>query len=128
MLGWNIVNVLLAWNKVTTEGWQTIPMALAMFLPIPTLTPRFVLSMRELYGRTIRGGGRRGIDTGFGLSTLSSSSHGLSTAIAFADSDELEYGEEIQMGKRNRVTSPSLVDVVVFASNSGTDNVVAAQV
>ena len=66
-----------------------------------TLTPRFILDMRELYARSIRLGGEggSGIDSGFGLST--SSGRGASrSAIVFADAGEdegLEHGEEIPM-------------------------------
>lgn len=93
------MNALLAWGRVSTNGWQAIPMAFVTFIPMPTLTPRFVLNMRELYARNVRGGRGSGIDSGFGLSALSG--HGASRSeIVFADggqNEDRERGEEMPM-------------------------------
>ena len=81
------------------EGWGAIPLALAQLIPPYTLVPRFILSLRKLYARDLRG--RRGsdIDTAFGFTSVFS--HGVDVnAIVFADGGQnkgLEQGEEIEM-------------------------------
>jgi len=58
-------------------------------VPISTLTPRLILNIREMYARSIYDGRGHGIDTGFGLITLSS--HGEScSSIAYGDGGESE--------------------------------------
>lgn len=64
-----------------------------------TLTPRFIMSMRELYARDAQGGRGGGIDTGFGLSTFSADGAD-ETAMVFADVEqnrEMDDIEEILM-------------------------------
>ncbi|KAI9457051.1 hypothetical protein HD554DRAFT_1830403 [Boletus coccyginus] len=99
MLGWNVVNTLFAWGNFELVGWQIIFVGFVETVPIATMAPRFVLSMRELYARDVRGGRRDGIDTGFGFSALAS--HGTSrSAMVFADGgrrNEDLNGEEIPM-------------------------------
>lgn len=46
--------------------------------------PRFILSVRELYDRDLRGH-FQGVDTGFGVSQSIGSQDGAISAIAFAD-------------------------------------------
>lgn len=67
-------------------------------MPVFTLTPRFILSLRALYACDVRNRCGSGIDTGFGLSeSLFNAGMGL-TAIAFAEQDEeAQGGEEKQM-------------------------------
>ena len=102
MLGWNIINTLYAWGNFAPVGWQIIFVGFVEAVPIATMVPRFVLNVRELYGRNVRGERGNGIDSGFGFSALSG--HGTSrSAVVFADSgrDEvLEGGEEISLGER----------------------------
>lgn len=99
MLGWNVVNTLFAWGNFELVGWQIIFVGFVETVPIATMAPRFVLSMRELYARDVRGGRRDGIDTGFGFSALAS--HGTSrSAMVFADGGQRNEdlnGEEIPM-------------------------------
>ena len=63
---------------------------IAEFVPMYTLTPRFVMSIRELYARDAQKGVHcgGGIDTGFGLSSPSCGTCG--TRILFADVEEHE--------------------------------------
>jgi len=103
MLGWNVVNTLFAWGNFEPVGWQIIFIGFVETVPIATMAPRFVLSMRELYARNVRGGRGHGIDTGFGFSALTG--HGTSrSAIVFADSgrrnEDLD-GEEMPMEERS---------------------------
>lgn len=102
MLAWNLVNALYAWGVISVAGQQAVPVVLVEFVPVSTLTPRFILNMRELYARNIRGERGNGIDSGFGLSALSGRAASRST-IVFADggrNEGLEYGEEIPMEER----------------------------
>jgi len=74
------------------------------YVPVFTLTPRFVLSMRKMYARNTYGGRRHGIDTGFGLSPLSSHV-GTRSSIVFADDGGEREGsgresEDIQIETR----------------------------
>lgn len=104
MLGWNIINTLYAWGNFSLVGWQIIFVGFIETVPIATMTPRFVLNVRELYARNVRGKRGNGIDSGFGLSTLTG--HGSSRSMmVFADSgrnEGLECGEEITMAMEER--------------------------
>jgi len=105
ILAWNLVNALYAWGVITVAGQQAIPITLLEFVPISTLTPRFILNMRELYARNVRGERGSGIDSGFGLSTVSGRLASRST-IVFVDggrNEGLEHGEEIPMEVRSEV-------------------------
>ena len=69
--------------------------AVVQYVPMFTLTPRFIMGIRELHARDVQGRRGGGIDTGFGLS--SSSAGGIS--IMFANVGQIELGdvEEIPM-------------------------------
>ena len=90
-----IVNVML---YIPGDGWELVLMV-AQTIPIFTLVPRFILNLRELYARDLKG--RRGcdIDSAFGL--MSASSNGtVASAIVFADAGQNEregQDEEIQV-------------------------------
>jgi len=102
MLGWNIINTLYAWGNFSPVGWQIIFVGFVEAVPIATMAPRFVLNVRELYARNIRGERGDGIDTGFGLSGLSGNGTSRS-AMVFADSgrsEGLEHNEEMSMEER----------------------------
>ena len=63
--------------------WQVVLMGIGEYVPAFVLTPRLVLSLRELYARDLRG--RRGsdIDTAFGLT--SSGRGTVASQIVFAE-------------------------------------------
>ena len=63
-----------------------------------TLTPRFIMNIRELYAHNTRGGHVNGIDTGFGLASVSIYVRSR-TEIMFADEENegLEDAESIPM-------------------------------
>ena len=90
---YNIVNVLFAAGKTPDGEWQMTPLFIAEFVPMYTLTPRFVMSIRELYARDAQKGVHcgGGIDTGFGLSSPSCGACG--TRILFADVEEHELND-----------------------------------
>ena len=87
---YNIVNVLFAAGKTPDGEWQMTPLFIAEFVPMYTLTPRFVMSIPELYARDVQRGVHceGGIDTEFGLSSPSCDACG--TRILFADVEEHE--------------------------------------
>ena len=64
-------------------------------VPLFTLTPRFIISIRELYARDVQCRRGDGIDTGFGLT---SSRGAVETVIVFAGAGQnggLEDNEEV---------------------------------
>ena len=69
-----------------TGGWQLVLLVILEYVPIYTLTPRFILNMRELYARDSRGRREGQIDTGFGLSTPVPDG----TMMVFADAEQNE--------------------------------------
>ena len=73
----------------STSGWQWTVFEVIQLVPIYALTPRFILSVRELYARSdVQGSRGDGIDTGFGLSSSGWGAGG--TAIVFADFEQNE--------------------------------------
>lgn len=96
----NIVLYILGDNS--TQGWGLIPGGILESLF--TLAPRFVLNMRELYAHDVQSSGATGIDTAFGLSSLSDRD-AVKTEIVFADvgqeQDEMtEHVDDILEGNR----------------------------
>ena len=90
---YNIVNVLAAAGGSPTGGWQLVLNVLET-VPLYTLTPRFILSIREMYARDVQGRRGSGIDTGFGLSSPGCDAGG--TAIVFADVEQNERSEGVE--------------------------------
>ncbi|KAF8549538.1 hypothetical protein OG21DRAFT_1500343 [Imleria badia] len=90
----NLINVLVVSGNFPTVGWAVIPLAILEYVPLFTLSPRFIMSIRELYARDVRGGRGGGIDTGFGLSLSSCNAAG--TTIVFADVEQNEVLEDVE--------------------------------
>ncbi|KAF8554013.1 hypothetical protein OG21DRAFT_1497329 [Imleria badia] len=88
-----LMNVLAAAGKLGSGLWQLILSVAAEFVPLYTLTPRFIISIRELYARDVQDNRGEGIDTGFGL--LSRRGAG-GTAMVFADVEQNEGVEGIE--------------------------------
>ena len=63
--------LLATLREFPTGGWQLISLLLLEYVPVFTLTPRFILSIREMYARDIEGKCGGEIDSGFGLSSCS---------------------------------------------------------
>ena len=59
-----------------------------------TLSPRFILSIRELYAHDVEGRRGEGIDTGFGLSASSRSAVGM--VLMFADVEQNASEEDVE--------------------------------
>ena len=89
---------------IIPQGWVTQVLMAASNVPLYTLTPRFVMNVRELYALDTEGRLDRDIDTGFGLSSRAGRGMGGSTTmgtIAFVEGggigDADDDGEEIAM-------------------------------
>ena len=73
--------------------WQAVLLGIGEAVPAFVLTPRLVLSLRDLYARDLRG--RRGsdIDTAFGLTSSGLDTMTVASQIVFAEGGE-NMGEE----------------------------------
>ena len=83
----------------SSDGWWVVLTETMEYVPAFILTPRFILSLRSLDARVVRGGDDNEIDTAFGL-TSTSCHDSATSAIMFVDSggtDGEEQNEEIQM-------------------------------
>lgn len=89
-------------------GWVTQVLIIPINVPLYTLTPRFVMNVRELYALDTQGRCDRDIDTGFGLSFGAGRGVGMSTTIgtmAFAEGGgigELDGEEEMAVIEEQR--------------------------
>ncbi|KAF8552125.1 hypothetical protein OG21DRAFT_1486466 [Imleria badia] len=93
-LGIFLYNFVVVFNY-SGGGWQGYLLYILAYVPMYTLTPRFILSIRELYARDVRGRGGEGIDTGFGLLSA-----GRGADMVFADIELNEGLEEDVQGGR----------------------------
>ena len=85
-----IFNITMAWlqNALTLSSTLQLVLTLLYFISLCPMTPRFIISVRELYDRDLRGH-RQGIDTGFGvLSQPISNGNAAMSAIEFAAGKE----------------------------------------
>jgi hypothetical protein len=90
----SLINVLVASGKLPTGESQMIVLAVLQYVPMFTLTPRFVMGIRELHARDVQSRRGGGIDTGFGLSVSNCTAGG--TAIVFADVGQNEGLEGVE--------------------------------
>lgn len=96
-------------------GWVTQMLMVAADVPVYTLTPRFVMNIRELYVLDLQGRCGGDIDTGFGLSsTVGRDGRGTTMieTIVFADGGEigvLREREEIMIAAAERSDMEVLV-------------------
>ena len=97
--------LIVIFYAIPNNRWWPL-LRVAQSIPIFTLVPRFMLNLRELYARDLRG--RRGseIDTAFGL-TLASTHCAVTSANMFPDAGQNE-GEEIQIEEREIRNAGSL--------------------
>ncbi|KAG9311422.1 hypothetical protein JVU11DRAFT_8535 [Chiua virens] len=96
----NFVNLLGDTGKKQVTGQQEVLTNIFEFVPVFTLTPRFIMSIRELYADDVQGRRRGLTDTGFGLSTLSDYDV-VGTGITFAKGvqNEVVVNSEADAGK-----------------------------
>ncbi|KAF8452771.1 hypothetical protein L210DRAFT_3519592 [Boletus edulis BED1] len=107
----NSLITLLAVLGIFPQGWAAQVLAFAANIPLYTLTPRFIINVRELYVLDLQGRMDLNIDSGFGLSSGARRDVGVSTTIgtiAFAErgtTSEPGHSEEMVMvGERAEVT------------------------
>ncbi|KAF8548556.1 hypothetical protein OG21DRAFT_1489305 [Imleria badia] len=89
-----LLNVLAVSGDIPAEGLQADVLFILENVPMYTLTPRFILSIRELYAREVQGRRGGGIDSGFGLSLSSRDAGG--TEIVFADVEQNEGSGDVE--------------------------------
>jgi len=63
----SLMNVLSVSGKLRSDEWQWMLLFFLGYVPLYTLVPRFIVSIREMYARDVQGRCGGGIDTGFGL-------------------------------------------------------------
>jgi len=80
-----VINLLDQMGVTPQAEWSTILWFLAQIVPVFILTPRFTISIRELYAHNVQYGHGHGIDTGFGLSDGYGISAHCLTTIEFGD-------------------------------------------
>lgn len=102
----NSLNNLLALLGVlgTPLGRAGLVLMVAANVPLYTLTPRFVINVRELYASETQACWDRDIDTGFGFTSRAAGSTTIGT-IEFAEDGEtggMDGGEEIAMEMRTQ--------------------------
>ena len=68
--------------------------ALVQYVPMFTLTPRFIMSIRELHARDVQGRRGAGIDSGFGFPASSASAGRME--IMFTNAGRLEGLEDVE--------------------------------
>ena len=95
ILLYSLLNMLSAANMSWIYSWQVVLVGIMMGVPAFVLTPRLVLSLRDLYARDLRGRCGNDIDTAFGL-TLSGSA-AVTSGIFFADD-----GQNVDEGQGER--------------------------
>ncbi|KAN0092675.1 hypothetical protein V8E55_003459 [Tylopilus felleus] len=78
----NVIQELTVSGNFPT-GWKAYLLFILQYVSMYTLTPRFVLRIRQLYARDTQRRCGEGIDTGFGLSLSSQGADG--TVMVFAD-------------------------------------------
>ncbi|KAF8553295.1 hypothetical protein OG21DRAFT_1485495 [Imleria badia] len=98
VLLFNLINVLSVSGTAPTGGWKVVVLVILEYVPIYTLTPRFILNMRELYAHDVQGRRGEGIDTGFGVSLSGRDAGGMEMVFADVEqNEELDDVEEIPM-------------------------------
>ncbi|KAF8135063.1 hypothetical protein EV363DRAFT_1322397 [Boletus edulis] len=97
ILLFNLVNVLYLFGKAPIGGWQLLLLVALEYVPIYTLTPRFILSMREMYARNTQK--PEGIDTAFGLSVAGTTMEFVAAGQDRCSEDIEEIAREVQTTK-----------------------------
>ncbi|KAF8135150.1 hypothetical protein EV363DRAFT_1582330 [Boletus edulis] len=99
----NIIHGLAASGKLPLGGWRLTLLCVVQFVPLFTLLPRFIMSIRELYARDVQGRRGEGIDTGFGLT--SSDQEAGETALVFVGVEEAEGLEDVEETDMDSMTT-----------------------
>jgi len=101
LCSYSLIAFLQHAGALPTEG-SLFMASIIVTVPTFALTPRFIISIRELHASKLRGARGSGIDTGFGLSTLSD--HGgagaAESGVVFVDVERNHWqgpGDEIEV-------------------------------
>ena len=86
----DIINVLANFGLLAVGGWQFLLLLLVQYVPMFTLTPRFILSIRKMYARDVSCKRGYGIDTGFGLESSAGGNTAIMTEPVFADFEQTD--------------------------------------
>ena len=92
IFAFTLTGLLNLLGKIPQGGWPLILSSIINCVPIYTLTPRFILNIRQSYACDVQGRCGEGIDTGFGLSTSGRGSVGAETVFADVPNEGLESG------------------------------------
>ena len=98
MFLFSLLTIFFVTDDIPEEGWEILQV---VFVPIFTLTPRFIIKIRDLYARDVEGRRWEGIDTGFGLPSLDRGAG--ETGMVFAVGRQQEELEEVELRTTPRV-------------------------
>ena len=99
-----LLGLLNLLGELPTGGWSLL-FPFLFYAPVYTLTPRFILKIRELYAHKAQDTRGEEIDNGFGLSTVGSGVIG--TEIAFADLPDEGFEDDVLGTGGNRMDTGS---------------------
>lgn len=92
----NSISVLFSEIGSSSGGSLLSPLCLVEYVPVITLIPWFIMSIRELHAHDVQGRRGEGIDSGFDLSTSVRDAGGAPMVFAdVEDREELDGIEEI---------------------------------
>ena len=98
MLLFALVNVLNFWVNIPITGWRILFTGTLEYVPVFTLTPRFIMSVRALYARDLRDPCRQyDMDTEFNSGDRADGSAALFASGAQGKVDWSQQSDEIQM-------------------------------
>ncbi|KAG9309465.1 hypothetical protein JVU11DRAFT_10434 [Chiua virens] len=92
----NLIDLLGNTGRIPGSGWQYIFTCILADVPAYTLTPRFIISLREMYANDVQGRSSCGIDSGLGLSTFSSCDSVSTEPIKFVTDAQFDVTENIE--------------------------------
>ncbi|KAF8558596.1 hypothetical protein OG21DRAFT_1481290 [Imleria badia] len=107
VLLFGIFNILIFAGKIPLTGWQLIPIGFFNYVPVFTLVPRFIVSVRALHARELRCEPHYATTVPGSRSVPGSGGRGTSsgTSIMFAglrEEDGFAQDEEIHMEERGK--------------------------
>ena len=88
-----LINIM-DYSLIPSEGWLMISTLTLEYVPMFTLSSRFIPSIREMHAHDAQGRHGSGIDTGFGLSV--SGRGAVETVLVFADVEQDEGSVDVE--------------------------------
>ncbi|KAF8135161.1 hypothetical protein EV363DRAFT_1322657 [Boletus edulis] len=105
----NLVNELASAKILQNSGWQLIVTVIIQYVPVFTLTPRFIMSLRELHMRDVEGRRGNGFDSGFGLSSTNRTAVTVRSDVFAGFQDDATL-QDVEMVPRKVATTKSMND------------------